>query len=153
MMLKVIDANRIAPKLYQGANPPQGSAVRRAGFDVLVLCASEHQYPAALYPGVKVIYAPMWDEASVPKEVAFPAARAVVHELRKGSRVLVCCNMGRNRSGLVTALALWCMTGRSGVECLWRVQTARPKALSNKFFALFLFHLPRYTERHVARAA
>lgn len=38
---------------------PYGRAAADAGFDVLVLCASEFQPPAKLFPGVHVIQANM----------------------------------------------------------------------------------------------
>jgi protein-tyrosine phosphatase len=147
-----LDAHRIAPKLYQGANPPKGPALKSLGFDTLVLCAMEHQDPASDYPGLKVIHAPMDDNAWVPRETAMRAAREVACEIKAGRRVLVVCHQGRNRSGLVSALALWFM-GKSGVEALWQVQTARPDSLSNQFFARFLFFLPPRYARRRARAA
>jgi hypothetical protein len=138
----MIDANRIASKLHQGAHPPPGPFVRLAGFDVLVLCAQERQPPAGSYPGVKVYSAPMDDSAWVPREMAMGAAQVVAKEIRAGKRVLVCCNMGINRSGLVNALALWLLTGKPGKECLWQVQERRPGALRNSAFAIFVGMLP-----------
>ena len=152
-MTPPIDAHQIAPRLYQGANPPQGPELRARGFDVLVLCAVEWQYDARNYPGLQIIRAPMLDTAEVPSRTAHRAAERVAREWRAGKRILIACNMGWNRSGLVSALTLWRLTGRPGAECMWRVQQQRPRALSNESFALYLYHLPPYPVRRPGRVA
>lgn len=137
-----LDIDQIAQNLYQGSNPPHGTALADAGFDVLVLCACERQYAPENYPGLKrVIYAPMDDTDVVPKAMARSAAQKVVRELRAGSKVLVVCNMGLNRSGLVNALALHYLTGQSGASAMQTVQSRRQSALFNPAFALYLYHL------------
>lgn len=141
----------IAPHLYQGSNPPTGDMLHRLGFEYLVLCAREHQLAPRFYPGLReVIYAPMDDGAFVQVDVAYPAARRVARLVRAGHKVLVVCHRGRNRSGLVSALALWYLTGRPGMDCLWRVQAARPNALTNKAFAMYIGLLPARTRSRKA---
>jgi protein-tyrosine phosphatase len=142
MKLPGIDADRIARKLWQGADPPRGDVLKRLGFDTLVLCAAQRQHPASDFPGLKVIHAPFLDNAWPDKPMADGAARKVVAELAAGRRVYVACAAGLNRSGLVVALTLWYATGRPGVECMWQVQERRSGALFNPTFALLLFHLP-----------
>lgn len=137
----MIDANRITTNLYQGSNPPHGPVLRQAGFDVLVLCAMERQYPASAFPGVSVIHAPMDDGYTIP-DLAAPTALRVAHLVRQGKKVLVVCNMGLNRSGITNALALWYLTGMPGHACMWHVQTRRPGALFNNDFAAYLSRLP-----------
>jgi protein-tyrosine phosphatase len=111
-----------------------------------VLCAKELQLPAAFFPGVEVFHAPLEDEPRAPttEEVAIAraAARFVITNLRAGKRVLVTCQMGWNRSGLVTALALRELTGASGLACLKHVRAQRPNALFNNHFGAFLAALP-----------
>lgn len=136
-----LDANRIAPHLYQGAHPAPRTPLRQLGFDVLVLCAYERQEPDSAYSGVKIVRAPMDDANYIPAE-ALPAARAVASAWRAGHRVLVTCNMGRNRSGLVVALALCILTGKPGRECLLHVRRHRQGALMNTTFSAFLASLP-----------
>lgn len=137
-----LDAHKIGPKLYQGANPPHGPELRQRGFDMVVLCALEWQEPASEYPGLTVVRAPMWDGDEVPTVIAHKAARAAARAIRAGRRVLIVCNQGRNRSGLVTALALWYLTGAPGAACMQAVQARRPNALTNPTFALYLYHMP-----------
>jgi protein-tyrosine phosphatase len=130
-----IDATEIAPRLWQGSVPPRGPALRRLGFDTLVLTAQEIQNPAAMYPGLRVIHVPLVDRREVPVDEAHRAAQAVAAEVRAGRKVLVTCFAGWNRSGLVTALALWYLTGWHGQRVLQHVQARRPVSLQNHYFA------------------
>ena len=126
------DANQIAPKLYQGSPPPPGPELRARGIDVVVLCAEEIQPPDWTFPGVRVIHAPMDDSERIPERVAHNAAREVARALRAGKRVLITCAMGLNRSGLVSAQALWYATGMPGYKCVEAVRRA--------------YHLPLFLE-------
>jgi protein-tyrosine phosphatase len=137
-----MDANKIINNLWQGSNPPKGTTLHQHGFNVLVLCAREHQYDPRHYPGVEVIHAPMDDGYSVPMNIARPAALKAAAAIRKGAKVLTVCHMGLNRSGLVSALTLWYLTGRSGPECVMMVQSARDGALFNDVFESYLLSLP-----------
>lgn len=76
--------------------------------DALVLCAVEHQPEAWRFPGVRVLRARLDDARPSAREwsEARSAARRVADLARRGAKVLVTCNMGLNRSGLVVALAL-----------------------------------------------
>ncbi len=67
----------------------------------------------------------------------------VVTAVREGDRVLVACAGGRNRSGLVVALAARDILGCSGAEALQLVQSRRENALNNMAFAGHLASLPR----------
>ena len=141
-----LDTNRIVSGLYQGAFPAPGHAVRDARFDVLVLCASEVQLSADRYPGVAVVHCPLWDGELKPAEweLAKRAANAVARAMLQQKRVLVTCAAGRNRSGLVTALALHLITGKSGAECVRHVVRCRTNApaLTNFSFVRALCALP-----------
>lgn len=113
--------------------------------DVLVLCAEEHQPPAKLWPSVEVVvYCPM-DDAELDRKTlrrAQRAAKIVVKCVRAGARVLVTCWAGRNRSGLVTALALRELTGWPGRQVLRHIQRKRSGALTNPSFVTYLERLP-----------
>lgn len=142
-----IDASRIAPYLFQGSRPPFGAILARAGFTSLVLCAFEFQPQPAAYafPGVKVIHAPMLDEQPLTDPTIFVARRAALlaaEQLRAGGRVLVTCQQGLNRSGLVTALTLREVNGLSGKRNRQIVQACRKDALCNASFAGYLDGLP-----------
>ena len=151
----VIEGTRIIRGLYQGWAPPTGPMLRQKGIDAIILCAGEWQAPhfadplcaAALgweqgtdpYPGVQIIHAPADDDFSRPPpeqaiEIATRAAVQAARILLRGGRVLSSCWMGKNRSGLVTALTLHGLTGLSGAHVLAHIRKVRPQALSNPQF-------------------
>lgn len=57
-------------------------------------------------------------------------------------RVLVHCQEGRNRSGVVAALAVRQLSGCTGSEAVARVRRARPGMVSNREFSSYLEGLP-----------
>lgn len=133
-----LDLTRIAPRLYQGSIPKTGPAVRRCGFDVLVLTAMEWQPPDHIYPGVIVLRVPLTDHGEPLTEQAWLAAigmsKRIASHLRHGRRVLTTCHAGLNRSGLVNVLALHRLTGIAGKKLVRHVRSVRPGALSNPHF-------------------
>ncbi len=144
-------AHEVLNGLWIGSAPPIASAHENSNqkplayqFDTLVLCAQEYQLDPALFSVPEVLYAPM-DDAFEPISkqtagTALKAARAVVQRLADDQRVLVTCLAGRNRSGMVCALAL--MLGPPGLaagEAIELVRAARgPNALANPHFVRFL---------------
>ncbi len=82
------------------------------GFNVVVLCADEFQPARHIIAteDMEVIHAPNDDsENPLTRDqltVAIAASRVVVKRFKEGKKVLVSCMQGRNRSGLVMALAL-----------------------------------------------
>ncbi len=140
-----IDAHEIIPGLWQGGAPPSGDDVAKAGFDLLVLCATGWQPPSEDFPGVGVIRAPFDDHVLNVDErgTARRAARMVASALKAGRKVLVTCVAGINRSGLVTALAIHERMGYSGKACVELVRGKRwvgnlGTALQNRHFVSFL---------------
>jgi hypothetical protein len=129
-----VDATKIATRLYQGGAPPTGSAVRDAGFDVLVLCAREYQETD--FPGVELIFCPLVDGPMTAEvwRTAVWAAYEVAKAVRASKRVLVTCVQGRNRSGLVNALALRMLYEMPGAAAVLLVKTVRKNALTNDAF-------------------
>jgi hypothetical protein len=136
----------VCPNLAIGSKPPIG---RPLPFDVLVLTAWEviKFYPGYAspesFPGTRVLYVPL-DDATIPLSEAtraLDAGRKVATYVRHGKRVLVTCNQGRNRSGLVTAFALMDL-GYPSTESVRRIRKARgDDALSNDFFVRLLHQL------------
>ncbi len=139
-----LDASRVAERLYQGGAPRQGHGLALGGFHVLVLCAEEIQPPAHRFPGLTVVHAGIDDDRLSDAEgrTVTEAALHVARFWRDGARVLVTCAQGRNRSGLVMALALHELAGMSGVHAILRVRQVRDNALTNDAFVAALKRLP-----------
>jgi protein-tyrosine phosphatase len=138
-----VDADEIHPFLWQGARPPDGGVLSSIGFHTVVFCAVEFQPQAYRYPGVKIILAPNEDNYYVDiskneLRIAARTARQVADLVSQRRHVLVTCQAGRNRSGLVNALALRLLTGAGGLEAIQRIQGARPTSLENPYFVSFL---------------
>lgn len=140
-------ATRLLPRLWQGSAPPPGTSLRKPKIDVLVLTAEEYQPADSEYPGV-VVRRVALDDSGVP---ATPKEFADAHQLAndlaqrwaRGERLLVTCWMGRNRSGIVSALTIRRATGVSGAAAMQIVQAAREGALMNEWFADHLRGLGR----------
>lgn len=130
-----LDATPLGSGLYQGSMPPKGDALWVAGFDVVVLCAWEFQPPTTEFAGIDVHHAPFNDpvDSGPPTKkdmaVAAQAARFVVTQLKDGRRVLTTCYAGRNRSGMVNAIALKLHTGEPMEEILRRIREVRYRSL------------------------
>ena len=159
----MIDAHQIAKNLWQGSIPAPGKGLKRAGFSLVVFCAQEYQPLAWLYSGVDVLYMPLHDDYKhFPHRddvrAAMQTAADVADAVDGGEKVLVTCVAGRNRSGLVTALALCDLFGVSGQEALEIVQSRRRHAtggaLENPQFQKLLRRVPaqsRATSEQQAR--
>ncbi len=131
-----LDFTRIVSKVYQGSGPVPGAKLRDAGFSALVLCAEEWQWADHWYD-VPVIRAPFMDDGTLTPEmwkIACNAADKVTNIALQGRRVLTTCLAGRNRSGLVNALALVRLHGWSGRQATEWIQQRRDKALSSEAF-------------------
>ena len=121
------------------------SAVQQGKHDVIVLAAEEFQPPRdRLDPGARIIYAPNDDADLTPGQIQTAAAAAadVADALAREQDVLVTCFAGRNRSGLISALALHFLTGMSGRDAANLVRKARENALTNPSFSSFLDAIP-----------
>ncbi len=136
----------LVQRLWIGPVPPPGETLKRAGFDVVVLCAEELQFNPAYYPGVQIIHAPLDDSGPpITKEeraIALDAADRTADLYRRGAKIAVTCHMGVNRSGLVSALTLRRLFGLSGADARRCVQKMRPGTLKNASFVAWLNELP-----------
>lgn len=96
----------------------------------------------ALFEQYRYIHIP--DGKVVPEEEARYAANLVHKWLSQGKNVLVHCYGGRNRSGLVAALALMQHEGISGIEALKVIDgvskrsNGAPRALTNQLYRTFV---------------
>lgn len=77
---------------------------------------------------------PMRDGKRVDPAAVEDAVECVVDCVASGASVLVHCYGGRNRSGLVVAMAMVVLDGITGREACARVRAARPGALANVTF-------------------
>lgn len=138
--------SRIAPKHHQGSRPPDGHVLRKLGFQALILCEAEWQPSAPRFPGIVVLHCPLHDELEPLSFEDRVQISDVAHEatmlIKRGSRVLVACHMGINRSGIVSAAMLMNRYGLSGREAIAMVQRGRPGALQNPFFRQALETIP-----------
>jgi hypothetical protein len=135
-------AHRIVDHLFQGGRPPPGDGLKNAGVDVLVLCAASWQEDT-LYPGLIVVKAPGDDDARIHRMMRFidvwrAAAELVVDHIKEGRNVLVTCEAGQNRSGIVSAMSVAMLTGCTGEEAVNTVSSCRPFALNNRTFAQYV---------------
>ena len=135
-------AFRVAGNLWIGSAPPIGFSVAQH-FDCLVLSAMEYTPGPTCWPKVETHVASLNDDGSPMRKdemaAAVRAAGKVISWLKAGKRVLVTCHQGRNRSGLICALALCKGKGMTPTRAINTVRAARgPGALRNDYFVSFL---------------
>lgn len=114
-------------------------------FDVIILCAEEHQGPKKKAPPGKYLYRlPLDDDPYVqlPDDVGkfiIQVASDAGSYLANGHRVLTTCHQGLNRSGLASALMLMKYYGMSASESAKLIRSRRDRdALCNPMFVQFL---------------
>ena len=135
-----MEASAITHRLWQGSVPSPGEMLP---FDLVVLCAEEHQMPSATFGArARVLRVPLTDLAKPlsPRRThwAFRAAVEVARVYANGGRVLVTCAAGLNRSGLVNGLALLEL-GVDAPSAVAAIRRARPGALCNPFFEHLIY--------------
>jgi len=111
-------------------------------FEVVVLCAREHQPEPRTLPARLVLSVPLDDSGPPPTReelaLADQAGKVVAGLLLQRKPVLVTCIMGMNRSCFVAALALKHLTGWDGDRVIHYVRERRPGALRNTHFVDYL---------------
>lgn len=137
----------LSPYLYIGQHPGK-HAPAPPMCDVWVAVAiemppggREGRHPKLKH--ARTIHVPLFDDArqvSVPREAEHVqrAAGAVAAELRAGSRVLVTCRLGLNRSALVVVLAMEQMGLPTAFSIAYLRQQRSPDVLSNTAFERYL---------------
>lgn len=133
----MLDVTRLISRLYIGSRPERGKGLGKAGFDTVVLCAEEYQPKLKEFPGLQaVLHVPLDDHKPTEQEVemAVQAAMDVADRYLAGEAILVTCQQGRNRSGLVAAMALHFITCAPPTRCIGIVQRERANALTNDYF-------------------
>lgn len=137
-----LNCDKITDGLYQGSWPPFGDELAKRGFNVLVLCAEENQHDD-MYFDLNVICAPGEDDTRPERMMKYLptwmlAAQRTAQQVKLGKTALVTCMAGLNRSGMVTAMTLYLLTGWSGADIVEHIQAARADALCNPTFAQWL---------------
>ena len=128
----MIDASLIRPGLYQSAHTPHPT------WGDALICLSG--MPVAEH-AVTIEYP--FDDWRVPDgDKLHDVARTGATLVREGKSVVVMCEKGQNRSGLVTALILRELEGLSGAEAAQFVRTRREGSLRNPDFVAYLESLP-----------
>jgi protein-tyrosine phosphatase len=136
-------ASPVTDKLWVGGHPPVGPGLSEYGIDALVLAADGFQPPAKLFPDIKVLHAPMHDDYERMHEGdadrAVNAGLQVAKWLKEGKKVLSTCWQGRNRSGVIAALALMLTQKSSPEEAINLIRASRgASAMGNPHFNLLL---------------
>jgi protein-tyrosine phosphatase len=134
--------------IWQGREPESVlNPVLVGKVGLLVLCYREGQanWERFRNRSFRVHEAPMTDDQKTILSEDIPtallAAQTVADAARNNISTLVTCSQGRNRSGLVVALALRELHGWSGSECVAKVRERRAGALFNAGFVRYIEEL------------
>lgn len=138
-----LDVTHLAGDLYIGGAPPSPTGYER--FDVIVFCG-EYQPDRRSFRPALVRRFPFDDDLQPSRrdyETALSAGSVVAEDLILQRRTLVTCQMGRNRSALVCAIALHLMTGEPATKWARHIRATRRdtlgvRALENPEFRRFL---------------
>jgi protein-tyrosine phosphatase len=125
-----LDVTRLINGLYMGSRPPLGDTLSDAGFDALLLCAYEFQPRSSEIPNVRIYHVPLDDNDERPltlseKNQILAAGSTAASLVQRGARCLITCAMGRNRSGVVSAVALSQLSGRTPREAAQFIRKVR----------------------------
>ena len=134
-----LDASNIAPRLWMGSKPPFDRDLPKV--DLLVLAAREVQPTQLAFHGT-VYRCPLVDDHLELGAIAqaLQCAHTVAQVLLQKKTVLVTCSQGRNRSGLITGLALGYVTRMTGDQIIELIRSRRSVSgvLSNQAFCGYL---------------
>jgi protein-tyrosine phosphatase len=134
---------QIVPQLYQrGAFAHLNDkvpALRAAGIEVVV---SLWRPDPDLFDVVEYHHYPTSDGQKIDRGLYGALAYDFARCVRDGRTVLVHCQGGRNRSGLLNALIVRQLYGCTGLDAANVVRLARPGALANPYFLRYLVGLP-----------
>ncbi len=152
-----LDAHRVGSRIWQGSIPPF-KGLHEAGFSMVVLCAEEHQPSRVSFErAVEMVRAPNKDDGSPLTDrqwrLALQASAKVVDHWKRGGRILITCMQGRNRSGLVSALALRDLSVVPMETIIRTIKAARENALTNAYFTDRLLATDVYTRAPLAQRA
>lgn len=137
-----LDYDEVMPRIHQGGALDPSRSYRP--FSMIVLCAAEEQPQLPRFAG-KVLR-PAFIDSSAERDAdaifraAHQASREVAREWINGGNILVTCQMGWNRSGLVVGLSMNRITAVSPDRIVAAIRRARGKdALCNLRFEAMIF--------------
>lgn len=137
------DCHMITDRLWMGGLPT-GFPQLFERWDVIVLCAGEYQPHVELPEDWnKVILRVPFDDSpnAIPHSVEkslHKQAKYLAQLHAEGKNILITCFAGVNRSGLLTALVLRYAFGCDGAEAIYKIQSVRTFALTNKTFCNYI---------------
>jgi protein-tyrosine phosphatase len=135
--------------LAQG-NFPGSAKTAFSHFDVVVLCAEEHQPPWQVPKDKHLFKMPLDDDPyrQVPLEVGrivCHTAHAAGTYLVNGRSVLTSCHQGWNRSGITTAMILIMFMGMTPAKAIKLIRSRRnDDCIGNPMFEQFLHNWQAY---------
>jgi len=137
---QITDGLYIRGKFFDIQQQDKRVALRKLGITYVVNLVRHEDWD--LYQSAEIMYEhiPISDgrlATPVADKLTVLARRLAIH-IKHGGGVLVFCNAGRNRSGLLAALILHELYPISGNTALGWVRRARPRAVANEHFARYL---------------
>jgi protein-tyrosine phosphatase len=148
-------ASEVVANLWMSGMPDPGWDLDRCGVR-LVVSFSEHLPPHAARrfewctrgeasgDGRMLFLHWPFEDGPLPSwDACFFVSQAVAWSVRQGWVTLVHCQEGRNRSGLIAALAVRELARCSGIEAVAAVRAARSGTLSNRAFVEALENFQR----------
>ncbi len=137
----VPDPCEIVPGLYQGSVYTSSRSWHQHGISVVIDLAGAMDPSLSVYFAWGLyVYWPI-EDGPMPEEATIRSlAEFALQMMREGHKVLVRCQAGHNRSGLVTARVL-IADGWSPTDAVSKVRDARgPLALTNRAFVDWLLN-------------
>lgn len=113
-------------------------SLREQGIGIVVNLIKRFDEDLAGPDGLEYYSLPIADGEDWDQAMVLALSYRMAERIREGQRILVHCNAGRNRSGLVCALIVRELWGISGSEALEYVRKKRPRAVDNPHFEEYL---------------
>ena len=134
----------VLPGLWQAGTPVDWDWVRRTGFSLIVdVNDADQAHDEGEVQGLRYVKHPLVDSDELPDPYLLDElVHLVVEEVRSDRPVLVHCGFGKNRSGLVVALAVRELLGVDGRAALEHLRAVRHRAVNNVRFAAYVESLP-----------
>ena len=117
-------------------------SLREQGISIVVNLIKHFDEDLAGPDGLEYYSLPITDGKDWDQAMVSALSYRLAERIREDKKVLVHCNAGRNRTGLICALIVRELFGISGSEALEYVREKRPRAVDNPRFEEYLRSLP-----------